>query len=89
MRNTNGLPRLYFPKGTDLSRWSAEALQAVAHAINNRPRKTLRWNPPADFFEVQMRSLHQPGVASTGSTCRLILECRGRHVGEVRLVDRR
>lgn len=39
--NTNGLLRQYFPKGTDLSRWSAEDLEAVAHALNNRPRKIL------------------------------------------------
>jgi len=40
--NTNGLLRQYFPKGTDLSRWSAEDLEAVAHALNNRPRKDPR-----------------------------------------------
>ena len=28
--NTNGLLRQYFPKGTDLSRWNAEELEAVA-----------------------------------------------------------
>jgi IS30 family transposase len=28
--NTNGLLRQYFPKGTDLSRWSSEELEAVA-----------------------------------------------------------
>jgi len=39
--NTNGLLRQYFPKGTDLSCWSAEELEAVAHALNTRPRKTL------------------------------------------------
>ena len=39
--NTNGLLRQYFPKGTDLSRWTAQEIQAVAHALNNRPRKTL------------------------------------------------
>ena len=35
--NTNGLLRQYSPKGTDLSRWSADELEAVAHALNNRP----------------------------------------------------
>ena len=64
--NTNGLLRQYFPKGTDLSRWSAEDLEAVALAINNRPRKILDWRTPAEVFEEQLRSLQQPGVASTG-----------------------
>jgi IS30 family transposase len=64
--NTNGLLRQYFPKGTDLSRWSAEDLQAVAHSLNNRPRKALNWKTPAEVFDEQLRSLQQPGVASTG-----------------------
>ncbi|WP_203218467.1 MULTISPECIES: IS30 family transposase [unclassified Streptomyces] len=64
--NTNGLLRQYFPKGTDLSRWSAEDLEAVAYALNNRPRKILGWKTPAEVFEEQLRSLQQPGVASTG-----------------------
>ncbi|MFJ8545891.1 IS30 family transposase [Streptomyces sp. NPDC093586] len=64
--NTNGLLRQYFPKGTDLSRWSAEDLEAVALAINNRPRKILGWKTPAEVFEEQLRSLQQPGVATTG-----------------------
>ena len=64
--NTNGLLRQYFPKGTDLSRWSAEDLEAVAHALNNRPRKVLGWKTPAEVFDEQLRSLRQPGVASTG-----------------------
>jgi len=55
--NTNGLLRQYFPKGTDLSRWSAEDLEAVALAINNRPRKVLGWRTPAEVFAEQLRSL--------------------------------
>ena len=63
--NTNGLLRQYFPKGTDLSRWSAEDLEAVAYTLNNRPRKVLGWKTPAEVFEEQLRSLQQAGVAST------------------------
>ncbi len=68
--NTNGLLRQYFPKGIDLSRWSAQDLETVALAINNRPRKTLDWRTPAEAFSEQLRSLQQPGVASTRRSAR-------------------
>jgi len=64
--NTNGLLRQYFPKGTDLSRWSAEEIEAVAHALNTRPRKTLGWKTPAEAFNEQLLLIEQAGVASTG-----------------------
>jgi IS30 family transposase len=64
--NTNGLLRQYFPKGTDLSRHSAEDLDAVAAALNSRPRKTLEWKTPAEVLDDQLASLQQAGVASTG-----------------------
>jgi IS30 family transposase len=62
--NTNGLLRQYFPKGTDLSRWSAEEIEAVAAALNDRPRKTLGWKTPAETLNEQLLSLQQVGVAS-------------------------
>jgi IS30 family transposase len=64
--NTNGLLRQYFPKGTDLSRWSAEEIEAVAHALNSRPRKSLDWRTPAEAFNEELLLLQQAGVATTG-----------------------
>jgi transposase, IS30 family len=48
--NTNGLLRQYFPKGTDLARWTAEEIEAVAVTLNGRPRKSLDWATPAEAF---------------------------------------
>jgi len=64
--NHNGLLRQYFPKGTDLSRWSAEEMLAVEAALNTRPRKTLEWKTPAEALHEHLRSVHQGGVATTG-----------------------
>jgi IS30 family transposase len=62
--NTNGLLRQYFPKGTDLSRWSREEIEAVANALNNRPRKTLGWRTPAEALNEHLLSIQQTGVAT-------------------------
>ena len=49
--NTNGLLRQYFPKGTDLSRFSQAHLNRVALRLNQRPRKTLGFETPADRLQ--------------------------------------
>ena len=46
--NTNGLLRQYFPKGTDLSVYPEDYLDAVAEELNDRPRKTLGFMKPSE-----------------------------------------
>ena len=63
--NTNGLLRQYFPKGTDLSRHSPEEIEAVAAALNGRPRKTLGWKTPAEALRDHLQSTKRRRVATT------------------------
>jgi IS30 family transposase len=49
--NTNRLLRQYFPKGIDMSAFSQAKLSAVARQLNERPRKTLQYQTPAEKFE--------------------------------------
>jgi IS30 family transposase len=57
--NTNGLLRQYFPKRTDLSDYTQAQLDQVALRLNQRPRKTLGFETPADRLQASV------GVATT------------------------
>ena len=64
--NTNGLLRQYFPRGTDLSFHGAGILERVAIELNNRPRKRLDWDTPAEAFDKLLSENQLNGVAETG-----------------------
>ena len=53
--NTNGLLRQYFPRGTDLSRFSQAYLNGIALRLNQRPRKTLAFETPANRLQLVLR----------------------------------
>jgi IS30 family transposase len=56
--NTNGLLRQYFPKRTDLSGFTQAELDKVALRLNQRPRKTLGFETPADRLQASVAATH-------------------------------
>jgi len=54
--NTNGLLRQYMPKGIDISGYSQHQLNAIARQLNERPRKTLGFQTPAEMFSESVAS---------------------------------
>jgi IS30 family transposase len=65
--NTNGLLRQYFPKGTGLSGYHCDYLAFVAAQLNDRPRKRLDWDTPAEALAALLSNPTDPdGVALAG-----------------------
>jgi IS30 family transposase len=58
--NTNGLLRQYLPKGTDLSIYSQEELDAIAERLNQRPRALHGYFPPIRVYRAILERLNQP-----------------------------
>jgi transposase InsO family protein len=80
--NTNGLLRQYFPKGTDLSRWSAEDLEAIAHTTIGPARSSAGRPPPkssrSNYARFNNLVLHRP-VELTQFRSRKFVRALDRH----------
>jgi len=64
--NINGLlRRFFFPKGTDPSDLSLTTPNDVAHMMNDRPRKTLGWNKPAEAMAEELAAINSTVALQT------------------------
>jgi IS30 family transposase len=57
--NTNGLLRQHLPKGTDLSIYTQDELDAIADSMNNRPRATHNWKTALQVFSQTLANAHE------------------------------
>jgi len=58
--NTNGLLRQYMPKGSDLSIYSQDELDAIALSLNTRPRARLNYESPLVVYTQHIELLQHP-----------------------------
>jgi IS30 family transposase len=58
--NINGLIRQYLPKGTDLSVYTQEQLDAINDRLNNRPRAIHGFYPPINVYQALLQKVSQP-----------------------------
>ena len=63
--NTNGLIREYLPKGLDLAPISQGYLNAIARQLNDRPRKCLHFETPAEVFSREIINSNSNVVLQT------------------------
>lgn len=56
VKNTNGLVREFFPKGTDFSRVTDEEVQEAFEKINDRPRKVLGFRTANEVYREMLHS---------------------------------
>jgi transposase, IS30 family len=61
--NTNGLIRQYIPKRAMLSDYTDDDIIQIQEALNHRPRKTLGYRTPHEFFIERKSRVKKAGVA--------------------------
>lgn len=61
--NTNGLIRQYIPKGADFSTLTDEFIAEVEWKLNNRPRKSLGYLTPLEYFKKMFNFTPDSAVA--------------------------